>query len=194
MCHYLSITEYDAFCYFYYLKANIPAIDSDRHYRHINKDIFFHCLYSIFTTPVFQLQEYKTMFTILLLCLVGIAVAQQPKPCTSPPQWEGRIFDSNEQRKISLQGRVSYDSVYHRVRAIENIEGSGEDIALDVLTLYDAKLQFVYDLKYRNCTRLTVTEPWLDFGILPDAVSRGEAYLGSSALPGGGLLVTMWFV
>jgi hypothetical protein len=51
------------------------------------------------------------MYTILLLCLVDIAAAQQPRPCTSPPQWEGRRFDSNEQRKATLRGRVSYDSV-----------------------------------------------------------------------------------
>jgi len=134
------------------------------------------------------------MFTIFLLCLIGIAVAQQPKPCTTPPQWEGGIFDRNEQRKISLGGRVSYDSVYHRIRIAEEIEGSGEDTALDILTLFDAKIQFVYNLRYRNCSRITITEPWQDFGILPDAVPQGEVYLGSSASSGGGLLVTMWFV
>ncbi len=134
------------------------------------------------------------MFTVLLLCLVGIAVAQQPLPCTSPPQWEGRLFDSNEQRHITLQGRISYDSVYHRARIVENIEASGEELALDVLTLYDAKIQFVYDLKSQNCTRRAITEPWRDFGILPDDRSYGEAYIGSSAFPGGGLLITIWFV
>jgi len=134
------------------------------------------------------------MFIVLLLCLVGIAVAQQPVPCTSPPQWEGRIFDSNEKQNATLQGRISYDSVYHRTRVLETIQISGEEITFDIINLYEAKIEFIYDLKYQNCTRRAITEPWRDLGILPDDRSYGEAYIGSSALPGGGLLVTIWFV
>lgn len=126
--------------------------------------------------------------------MVGITVAQRPVPCASPPQWEGRIFDSNEKQHASLQGGISYDSVYHRTRIVENIEASGEQIAFDILTLFDAKIQFLFDLRHRNCTRLPVNEPWRNFGILPEDQSLGEAYLGSSAIPGGGLLVTMWLV
>jgi hypothetical protein len=134
------------------------------------------------------------MLAILLLCLVGIAVAQQPVPCTSPPQWEGRIFDSNEQRKAFLHGRLSYDAVYHRTRIVESIEQGTEVIGYDILNLFDAKIEFVYDLKAGNCTRRAITTPWRDFGILPDARSYGEAYLGSSALPDTGLLITIWLV
>ena len=134
------------------------------------------------------------MFAFLLLCLVGITVAQQPRPCTSPPQWEGRIFDSNEQQKASLRGRLSYDSVYHRIRIVENIDIAGEDIAFDVLSLYDAKIEFTYNLRFGNCTRRIINDPWRDFGILPDAQSLGEAYIGTSGLPSGGLLITMWLV
>lgn len=132
------------------------------------------------------------MFTILLLCLIGMTVAQTPRPCTSPPQWEGRLMDSNEQQRASLQGKVSYDATYHRVRVIEDIHVGEEDLAFDVLTLYDARVEFLYNLKYGNCSRRTVNEPWADFGIPVDAQSLGEAYLGSSAIPNGGLLVTMW--
>jgi hypothetical protein len=113
---------------------------------------------------------------------------------TSPPQWEGRIFDSNEQRKATLRGRVSYDSVYHRVRIVESIDDAGEEAAFDVLTLADAKIEFIYNLRFNNCTRRVVNDPWRDFGILPDAQPLGEAYLGTSALPSGGLLITIWLV
>ena len=133
------------------------------------------------------------MFAVfLLLCLVGISVAQQPLPCTSPPQWEGRVYDSNEKQQASLHGRVSYDSVYHRSRIVETIDIGSEEIALDILTLFDAKIEFIYDLTFRNCTRREVTQPWRDYGILPDARSLGEAYIGSSALSDTGLLITIW--
>ena len=86
-------------------------------------------------TSLFQLHEYKTMFAVLLLCLVGIAVAQVPQPCITPPSWEGRIFDSNEQRHVSLFGRISYDAVYHRTRLIETIEAGSEELIL-MFSLY----------------------------------------------------------
>ena len=155
----------------------------------IYRDVFFLTILAILTL---QLQKYETMFTVLLLCLVGIVVAQQPRPCTSPPQWEGRIFDSNEKQGASLHGRISYDSTYHRSRIVENIETEDDDFAFDVLTLFDAKIQFIYNLKYQNCSRSIVEEPWQDFGVLPDAQSFGEAYIGSSAIPSGALLITIW--
>jgi len=61
------------------------------------------------------------MLAILLLCLVSIAVAQPPQPCTTPPQWEGRLFDTNEKQRSTVRGRVSYDSNYHCIRILEDI-------------------------------------------------------------------------
>lgn len=143
---------------------------------------------------LFQSQEYNTMFTIVLLCLVGIVAAQQPKPCASPSQWEGRIFDSNEKQRGTVRGRISYDAIYHRVRVIEEIEVGSQDFAYDVLTLVDAGLEFIYDLRAHKCSRVKITDPWRDYGILPDAKSYGEAYIGSSAFPDTGVLITIWLI
>jgi hypothetical protein len=134
------------------------------------------------------------MLAILLLCLVSIAVAQQPQPCTTPPQWEGRLFDTNEKQRSTVRGRVSYDSTYHRIRILEDIQVGGQEVAFDVLTLFDSKLVFIYDLRNHNCIRAPVTDLWCDFGISPGDTSYGEAYIGSSAFPGSGVLVTIWFV
>lgn len=132
------------------------------------------------------------MLTVVLVCLIGLVAAQQPRPCTTPPQWEGRIFDSNEKQQGSVRGKISYDSTYRRVRVIEDIEIGSDEYFFDVLTLADAGVEFIYDLKARNCTRRPFTGPWRDFGIAPDARSYGEAYIGSSALPDTGLLITIW--
>jgi hypothetical protein len=132
------------------------------------------------------------MYTVLLVCLLGMAVAQQPRPCTTPPQWEANIFDSNQQQKFAVRGRFSYDSTYHRERLIEEIIDPTQESFYDVIALFDAQIEFIYDFKTRNCTRRPLTRPWRDFGIRSDATSYGEAYIGTSALPGLGLLVTMW--
>lgn len=132
------------------------------------------------------------MLAIFLVCLVGFAAAQQPRPCVSPSQWEGRVFDSNEKQRASLRGRISYDAIYHRTRLIDNVETSTTQISNDILSLYESRIEFVFDLKTHTCTRRPITQPWRDFGILPDAVSLGEAYLGASAFPDASLLVTIW--
>jgi hypothetical protein len=132
------------------------------------------------------------MFAALVLCLVGIAVAQRPQPCSSPPQWEGRLFDINEQQKFAVEGRLSYDEVYHRERLVDEIdEGSQEDF-YDTVSLFDSKVEYVYNFRARNCTRRPINRPWRDFGIRPNDQSYGEAYIGSSVEAGTGLLVTIW--
>jgi hypothetical protein len=132
------------------------------------------------------------MLAALLLFLVGIAVAQRPHPCTAPPQWEGRIFDINEEQKFSVEGRLSYDATYHRERLIDEVDDiTGEDF-YDVITLFDLQVEFAYNFKARNCTRRPITRPWRDFGIRANDTSYGEAYIGSSGFPGAGVLVTIW--
>ena len=132
------------------------------------------------------------MYAALVLCMIGMAMAQTPKPCTTPPQWEANIFDSNEQQKFTVRARLSYDATYHREHLVEEIDdGTGESF-YEVLALFDNQIEFIYNFKAKNCTRQPITRQWRDFGIRPDARSFGEAYIGTSALPGLGLLVTIW--
>ncbi len=132
------------------------------------------------------------MFAALLLCLVGIVVAQRPIPCTSPPQWEGRVFDFNEQQRVVVRGRLSYDSLYQRERLAEEVDVGSQDDFFDVISLFESKVEFVFNYRARNCTRRPITRAWRDFGIRANDTSYGEAYIGSSIFPGTGLLVTIW--
>ena len=132
------------------------------------------------------------MLAILALFFVAVAVAQQPKPCLTPPQWEANIFEANTAQKFMARARLSYDATYHRERIIEEIEDGSEESFYEILALFDSQVEFVYNFKTKNCTRSTIDRPWRDFGIRPDARSYGEAYIGTSAAPGLGLLVTMW--
>jgi hypothetical protein len=134
------------------------------------------------------------MLAVLVLCLVGLAVAQQPRPCVTPPQWEGRVFELNEQQRFMLRGRFTYDSVYHRVHIAEEVDVGRADDYYDIIRLFDSNIEYAYNYNARNCTRRPLTRPWRDFGIRPDAISRGEAYVGTSAVPGAGILATLWYV
>jgi len=132
------------------------------------------------------------MFVALVLCLIGIAAAQRPRPCTTPPQWEGRVFDFDEKQAFRMEGRFSYDGTYHRERLADEVEEGTQDHFYDVLTLFDSKIEFVYNFRARNCSRREVTREWRDFGIRANDTSYGEAYVGSSAFPGSGVLATIW--
>ena len=132
------------------------------------------------------------MLPVLLLCLVAIAAAQVPVPCTSPPQWEARIFDSNEEQNFDLLGRLSYDSLYHRERLIDEEDDAGDQDQFDTVSLFDLQVEFVFNFHTRNCSRRALTRPWRDFGIRANATSYGEAYIGASAVPGAGILATIW--
>jgi hypothetical protein len=132
------------------------------------------------------------MFGVIVLCLIGMVVAQRPVPCTSPQQWEASIYDSNEQQRFGLEGRLTYDSVYHRERVIEEVEQGTQDDHYDIIALFDLKVEFIYNIGKHNCSRREITRPWRDFGIRANDTSYGEAYIGTSAVPGAGMLVTIW--
>jgi hypothetical protein len=132
------------------------------------------------------------MFVALFLCLVGIAVAQRPVPCTTPQQWEARVFDFDEKEQFRMEGRLSYDAVYHRERLADEVDEPGQRDFYETLALFDSQIEFIYNFRARNCTRRPITRPWRDFGIRANDTSYGEAYIGSSVFPGAGILVTIW--
>jgi hypothetical protein len=134
------------------------------------------------------------MLVAAFVCLIAVTLAQRPAPCTTPPQWEANLYDYNQEAKFAVQGRLSYDSTYHRERLVEEVEQGTQDDYFDTLALFDSKVEFIYNFKTRNCSRQEITRPWRDFGIQPDATSYGEAYIGSSAFPGTGVLITIWLV
>ncbi len=91
-----------------------------------------------------------------------------------------------------MEGRLSYDAVYRRERIAEELDVGTEQDFYDILSLFDSKIEFAYNYKTRTCARREITRPWRDFGINANDTSYGEAYIGSSAFPGSGVLVTIW--
>ncbi|CAF0830176.1 unnamed protein product [Adineta ricciae] len=132
------------------------------------------------------------MFFFVILFLFGTAVAQTPKPCTSPRQWEARVHSSNPNLDADLLGRFSYDSVFQRTRILQRVKVGRTETYYDIISLYHDKLAFMIDMKTAKCSRFNFDQPWRDFGIQPDATPLGVAYIGSSALSDATLLVTIW--
>lgn len=134
------------------------------------------------------------MIFLLFLCLIGLSIGQVPQPCISPSQWEARIYSNNQQQKLTVGGTLSYDSTFHRSRFVQEVKLDQEETAYDIISLFEMKTEFLFNLRTKNCTRRPINQPWRDFGIQPDAKFVSEAYIGSSAIAGAGLLVTIWSV
>ena len=132
------------------------------------------------------------MLFFSILCLIGIGVAQVPRPCASPRQWEARVHSSNPNLHADLLGRFSYDSAYQRTRILQHVRVGHTETYYDIISLYQAKLVFMIDTKTGNCSRYRFDQPWNDFGVQPDAKSLGEAFIGSSSVSDASLLVTIW--
>ncbi|CAF3957929.1 unnamed protein product [Rotaria sp. Silwood1] len=134
------------------------------------------------------------MLSLLVLCLIGLSTAQVRQPCVTLPQWEARIYSNNQQQNLTVGGRLSYDSIYHRARLVQEVKASQEETAYDIISLFEPKVEFLLNLRTRQCTRREIDQPWRDFGIQADAKFLGEAYISSSSVPSAGLLITISFV
>ncbi|CAF3087755.1 unnamed protein product [Rotaria socialis] len=132
------------------------------------------------------------MLLFVIFCLLGCTFAQLPKPCISPGQWEARVRTSNPQLKAELFGKLTYDSVYHRTRILQDVTVGTTETYYDIITFYEGKLAFFIDKKTDVCSRVPFDQPWRDYGIQADARFVREAYIGSSAVSSSGLLVTVW--
>jgi hypothetical protein len=127
----------------------------------------------------------------LLLCLSS-ALAQKPKPCQTPSQWEARYSGFDSVKNDYVRAHISYDSTYKRERIIEErVLGTDEEY-FDVLFLHNPGIEYRLNLKTKNCTTQPITRPWVNFGIPENATNLGESYIGSSAVPNANLLTTLW--
>ncbi|KAK7482196.1 hypothetical protein BaRGS_00026545 [Batillaria attramentaria] len=118
------------------------------------------------------------MFIPILLFVATLAAAQQPKPCETPPQWEGRFVRTDYEKKFFQAAKISYDENEKRVREIEEIEIDNDRDYYDVLYLHNMNKEYRLNLRTRKCNTTTLSRPWFPFGVPPEAEYDGEAVIG----------------
>ncbi|XP_045169094.1 mammalian ependymin-related protein 1-like [Mercenaria mercenaria] len=133
------------------------------------------------------------MRTVLaLLCLAVYCAAQQPTPCKSPEQWEGRIYRSDRSKEFAEIGKVSYDETNMRVRIIEEREIGSEKDYYDTLYLHNIRREYKFNLKTKQCNVTTLMRPFRPFGVPPFAKFLFEAEIGAAGVPGESLIAQTW--
>ena len=72
------------------------------------------------------------------------------RPCSTPPQWEARLFEYDPVQGDSIRAHFSYDSVYKRERSIEEFRLGQEDDFYDVLRLWNTNTEYQFNLKTKS--------------------------------------------
>jgi len=133
---------------------------------------------------------------LALLALVAAVGAQVPRPCESPREWNGRIFQVDRSKNVTILGKMSYDEINQRLRIIEDVDVTGKRYFFDYIILYEEGLLYQIELsvnKTGECKVYKFKEPFRPAQIPPDAKFAVEAYIGSSAAYGIGVLVNTFY-
>ncbi|XP_069117848.1 mammalian ependymin-related protein 1-like [Argopecten irradians] len=124
------------------------------------------------------------MQSLLLVLLLGVtAYAQLPRPCTSPPQWEARMFTEDNSKNFTGFAKGSYDETQRRFREIEEVVFGSDKEYFDVLYLHNVGKEYRLNLKTRKCNVTNLMRPFRPFGIPPEGQFDGSATVGASGVP-----------
>ncbi|XP_045187674.1 mammalian ependymin-related protein 1-like [Mercenaria mercenaria] len=119
----------------------------------------------------------------IVCCIVALFVvcyAQQPEPCQSPKQWEGRMVLFDASKEFTEKSRIIYDELGMRERVIEEIEYGKERDYYDTLTLYREMKEYRVNLRTKKCNVTTVNHPFRVKGVPAGAKFLFEGVIGAS--------------
>ncbi|KAK7482194.1 hypothetical protein BaRGS_00026543 [Batillaria attramentaria] len=123
------------------------------------------------------------MWAAILLLSVTLVAAQEPRPCLSPEQWEGKFYRTDYSKNFTQFARVSYDETNRRVREVEELEFGATRDYYDVLYLHNENKEYRLNLRTRTCNVTTLSRPWIPAGVPRNAQYKGEANVGPVNIP-----------
>ncbi|XP_042566924.1 ependymin [Cyprinus carpio] len=135
----------------------------------------------------------KILFLIpVCLSLILSSCAQKPEPCKSPPLLEGSLTAFIPGHHLHVFEKFSYDAFGQNVRVLAAGKDGNQTFFVDRLLLFKEGVS--YEIHYHNqtCIKTALKEPFRHIGVPHDAHFLNQLVLGSSSLPGQGLLVNNW--
>uniref|UniRef100_A0A672Q2P7 Ependymin-like n=1 Tax=Sinocyclocheilus grahami TaxID=75366 RepID=A0A672Q2P7_SINGR len=130
----------------------------------------------------------KILFLIpVCLSLILSSCAQKPEPCSKTccllPAHCSKLY-----RAL----KFSYDAFGQNVRVLAAGKEGNQTFFVDRLLLFREGVS--YEIHYHNqtCIKTALKEPFRHIGVPHDAHFLNQMVLGSSSLPGQGLLVNNW--
>ncbi|XP_078591633.1 mammalian ependymin-related protein 1-like [Branchiostoma floridae x Branchiostoma japonicum] len=129
---------------------------------------------------------------LFLVAAIAVVYGQAPQPCIAPKLWEARMSRIDPSKRFYERARISYDAINQRVRVIEEVNIKEQRDFFDVLYLHQVGKEYRYNLKTKECEVKQLAEQFRPFEVPANATNFGESYIGTSAFPADGVLITLW--
>ncbi|XP_076826261.1 ependymin-2 [Brachyhypopomus gauderio] len=133
---------------------------------------------------------------LLLLLYICSCLAEnlwaQPRPCVSPPRITGGISTTTKDGAKTSSGVFTYDSRDQLVR-FRNFELQHNTTHYTDL-LMNFKQKFIIEIDHisQTCRKRALDTPFHPMQVPPTSVFLGQAFMGTTSIPAGGLLVNNW--
>eukprot|EP00118_Oscarella_pearsei_P024422 m.306034 g.306034 ORF g.306034 m.306034 type:complete len:207 (+) comp40911_c0_seq1:38-658(+) len=129
------------------------------------------------------------VFLASLACLVA---AQEPQRCIALPEYESRERSLDFERRFEREALFGYDTANQRYYRYEELDINGTRAYYHDIYLHLEHAHYRIDLRTKQCTRYELTEPFEPIAVPIDAHFLESRYIGSSAVPGAGVLANVW--
>jgi len=127
----------------------------------------------------------------LALCAV-VVVAQHPRHCDAPREFEAHAFQVDPKMQFFRRGHFAYDAREERTSLFEEVMNGTDQEYYHTIHLYRENRAFDYNLKTKVCTTHKIDHRFHRIEVPRDAHFVGEAIVGTNAFDNAGVLTTHW--
>lgn len=134
-------------------------------------------------------------FISVLSCVslvLAVAVAQEPKPCVSPPLMSGGFTLLDANGLYTSTGKISYDALGQRIR-VRSFGLGANQTSMDQLMLFNKKVYYEINWSKYSCKKKALDTTFPPMQVPHDAKLMGQVFMGSSSSWGMGVLVNNWY-
>uniref|UniRef100_A0A8C8DHK5 Uncharacterized protein n=1 Tax=Oryzias sinensis TaxID=183150 RepID=A0A8C8DHK5_9TELE len=110
-----------------------------------------------------------------------------------PPLLTGGFIVTTQNEKVGIFGKYLYDAVGQRVRLFDIGSFKNKTFTADVLLHYSDAAMYEIDDAKQTCKKSPLKADFQPLKIPQDAFWLSQTVVGSSSLPGQGLLVNNWY-
>ncbi|XP_026358911.2 mammalian ependymin-related protein 1 isoform X1 [Ursus americanus] len=102
-----------------------------------------------------------------------------PRPCQAPQQWEGRQVLYRQSSGRNSRALLSYDGLNQRVRVLDERKALIPCKRLfEYILLYKDGVMFQIEQATKQCSKITLTEPWDPLDIPQNATFEDQYSIG----------------
>jgi len=133
----------------------------------------------------------KGFLVIALFCVVAV-VAQHPRHCNAPAEFEAHAFEWDTKMQFMLRGHFVYDSRLERTALYEEVVNGTDDEFYHTIHLFRERRTYRYNLQSKVCTVQALNRPFHRIHIPHNSTFVGDAIVGTNAFANSGVLTTHW--